>query len=92
MLAKERIFVVKEVIESWYLAGISEEQKEKFKIENFTDTQCLNKHYFDALSNAPDFRIEILKGYSLEKAVFCNASLCYFNDKFLKKYAIINNT
>ena len=79
----ERMIVVKEEIESWYLAGIAE----TFKMKPFADTERVTKEDFEKLIpksfiNKIDLMIEILKEYNLEEARQRNQSFAYFVKKF----------
>lgn len=89
VLEIDRIVVVKEEIESWYLAGISNVYLEKFNLKTFTDTEKVDKEIFEKMIpknflTPNDFMIEILKTYSLEYAVHVNKSLNYFNNTYLQ--------
>lgn len=86
---KEKIVVVCYEIESWYLAGLSEDDKKMMKIKNdFQMTDGLTKEYFQSLiptqfTSELDFMIEILKIYKNDIASINNLSF----DKFNKKMA-----
>jgi hypothetical protein len=87
-LELEKIAVVKEEIESWYLAGITPENMAKFKIKAFEETESTNKEDFEKMipknfASKTDFMVEILKTYSIENAIEYNASLGYFKRKFI---------
>lgn len=86
-----RIFVVREEVESWYLAGITAVNKQKFKLPTFTTTDHITKEDFLAMmpkqfTSSNDFMIEVLKEYSLQYAVSeaTNTSLRYFCEKCLQ--------
>jgi len=85
-----KIMVVKEEIESWYLAGIVTEKAKEFKLKEklFLDTAKITKEAFEKLIpkkflSKTDFMVEILKTYDFAKAKKCNASLAYFERKFM---------
>jgi hypothetical protein len=87
-LELEKIAVVKEEIESWYLAGISTENITKFKMKIFEETESISKEEFEKMiprnfASKTEFMFEILKTYSIDKATELNASLKYFQRKFL---------
>jgi hypothetical protein len=87
-LENNKLFIVKEEIESWYLAGISETDAKRFKIKPFYSTDSLTKEDFEQLipkkSFTPnDFMIEILNEYDFENALLRNRSLQYFAVKQL---------
>lgn len=84
----DKIIVVREEIESWYLAGITSTNLIKFKIKNFTDTELVTKEEFEKMIpknfiSPNDFMVEILKEYSIDQAKDVNNSLKYFADKYL---------
>jgi hypothetical protein len=86
-IEQEQIIVIKEEIESWYLAGITQANLKKYKIKKQNNTELINKEQFHQLipkdfTSTKDFMIEILKEYSLEYAVGINNSLKYFTGKF----------
>lgn len=83
----DKIIVVKEEIESWYLAGIAPHKLVEFKIKTFTDTQLVTKEDFEKMIpknfiSPNDFMVEVLKGYSLDYAKDFNNSLKYFVTKY----------
>ncbi len=87
-IENHKLFIVKEEIESWYLAGISEMDAKRFKIKPLYTTDTFTKEDFERLipkkSVTPnDFMIEILNQYDFEKALSHNTSLQYFADKHL---------
>jgi hypothetical protein len=82
-LEDEKIIIVKEEIESWYLAGISSDNFEIFNIERFSDTEHIDKAQFKALmpkhfALKEDFMQAILDDYDLPNASTRNTSLHYF--------------
>lgn len=83
----DKIIVVCFEIESWYLAGISLQNREKMKIKKkFRCTDTLTKEFFDSTiptqyRSRIDYMIEILKIFDLELAVQTNKSFCLFNKK-----------
>ncbi len=86
LIDRDKLVVVKEEIESWYIAGITPENLKKLKIKPFTDTQSMSKEEFVRLIpknfiSTNDFLVEVLKEYSLEQAQSLNASLSYFITK-----------
>ena len=89
-IKQEQIIVIKEEIESWYLAGITQANLKKYKIKKQSNTELVNKEQFYQLipkdfTSTKDFMIEILKEYSLDYAVGINNSLKYFTGKFSLK-------
>ncbi len=89
ILEIDRIVVVKEEIESWYLAGINTIYLDKFKIKTFIDTEKVGKETFEKMIpknflTPNDFMMEVLKNYSLEHAIQVNKSLHYFKNKHLQ--------
>jgi hypothetical protein len=72
-LHPRRIFVVRPVIEGWYLAGLSEEAARKLRIELPRSCDECDKQKFNALipqryDSRLDFTIEVLKQFSVEEA------------------------
>lgn len=84
---KEKIIVVCYEIESWYLAGLSEEDKREMKIKkDFKKTDDLTKEYFQSViptqfTSEIDFMIEILKIYKNDIANTNNLSFEEFSQK-----------
>lgn len=86
-LPLENIIIVKEEIESWYIAGI-DYTKNELKSINFQDsTENITKEDFNRImkinnfDSRIDFIKEILKGYNLDLAIQRNDSLKYFINK-----------
>ena len=87
-VAEDRITIVIKEIESWYLAGLSDEASTKFKIRAFVTTDGITKEQFNRLISRKfdsriDFMLEMLKNFSMEIAKQKNASFKYFAEKFL---------
>jgi hypothetical protein len=85
-LDSRRIIVVKEVIESWYVAGIAAANFKKWKLKvAFNDTTSISKNQFKQLLpkgyNRTDFKVEIIRQFALNEAVERNHSLKYFNQR-----------
>ncbi len=85
-----KIIIVKEEIESWFLAGIDSEieQFKRFNIPSNTDLitkedfdEILKKHSID---NKNEFLIEVGKNFNLELAAKRNTSFKYFLEKISK--------
>lgn len=77
------IQIVKEEIESWYYAGISQEMRQKYRLKSISDTEKLNKEQFEKLMPASfsyknNFFIEILNNFSIHSAKKNNQSFYYF--------------
>ncbi len=77
--------VIKE-IESWYLAGLDDNECKKLGISVFNKTDSITKEKFDLLkprkfNSRIDFMIEILKSFSIEIAKTKNESFEYFVSK-----------
>ncbi|UZE92858.1 MAG: hypothetical protein IB616_00940 [Methanosarcinales archaeon] len=86
-LDTNRTIVILKEIESWYLAGLSNEDLQKFKIRSFGATEDINKEQFNSLipkkfSSRIDFMLEILKSFSNEIAKQKNGSFRYFIEKY----------
>lgn len=86
ILNPDKIRVVKEEIESWYLAGITSANLKKFKIKEFKETEFIDKEKFINLipgkfQNKTDFLIEIIKEFDIETGINKNNSMKYFITK-----------
>lgn len=83
----DNIIIVVAEIESWFLAGLSEEALEKFNLPfldrtDFVTKEEFNDYYLHRFKSRIDFMQEILKNYSVEAAMKRNASFSYFFDYF----------
>lgn len=79
-----KVIVVKEEIESWYLAGTTKYSS------GISNTDSLTKEMFeemipDEFADSNDFMIEILKEYDLKTASAKNSSLNYFINDYHRK-------
>ena len=86
-LENNKIIIVKEEIESWYYAGISEGKIAKYKLKTKNNTEKINKELFEKLMPKEfeyknDFLIEILQDYSINLAKEKNKSFNYFINKY----------
>lgn len=84
--ATERIQIVVEEIESWYLAGLPEQKLEEWTLPNDRNTDALTKEQFDVLIpekfSRTDFMVEVLKYFSIQTARRKNQSFERFCTKF----------
>lgn len=83
----DKIAVVIKEIESWYLAGISDNFLMKYKIPNYSATDTITKEQFNSyipkkFDSRIDFMMEILKHFSIEIAKQKNKSFKYFLEKY----------
>lgn len=81
------IYIVMEEIESWYLAGLNEQNLRKLGINCVECTDTLTKEQFNLLKprkfkSRLDFMIEILNIYCKDTAKSRNKSFKYFIDRF----------
>lgn len=88
MLEEDRILIVKEEIESWYLAGMNEAFRMRHRMGTMSDTTTLTKEAFEklkpkAIQNIELFKIELLDHFDLDAARRHNASLDYVMRKML---------
>ena len=93
-LNKDVIFIVKDEIESWFLAGMNTDLEIFAEFNVPDDTEGITKEMFnDMLDNSRfDSRIdlmkEISKSYDFDLATKRNNSFKYFIEKLEKKYSI----
>ncbi len=85
---KGKIIVVIKEIESWYLAGLNDKNSKKLRIRFLKNTEKVTKDQFKMLipkkfDSEIDFRLEILKFFSIETAKQKNKSFKYFVNKML---------
>ncbi len=83
---KDRIVVVIEEIESWYLAGLDNAGSKKLGMRPLVTTSHIAKEQFDNLrpkkfDSRIDFMLEILKRFSIKTAKDKNRSFRYFLQK-----------
>lgn len=83
---REGIFVVIKEIESWYLAGISDETSKSFGLKALANTDDITKEMFDEIKpsrfkSRVDFMSELLKYFSIDLAKSKNASFNYIASK-----------
>jgi hypothetical protein len=88
VLELEKIVVVKEVIESWYLAIADVSILNQFKLPIENNTEIIDKQIFNRKISEeyPGYRtyikIELLKKFSIENGIKRNKSFEYFINKF----------
>lgn len=84
----DKIIVVIKEIESWYLAGLNEEQAKKFGLPILEHTEKVGKKKFEEyrrnckIHNRKDLMTEILKNFSIKIAKQKNQSFKYFVEKY----------
>jgi len=88
LVENDRIVVVIKEIESWYLAGLSNQDVKKLAQQAFSTTDNITKEQFDSLipkkfTSRIDFMTEILKYFSIEIAKKKNHSFNYFLRKYV---------
>ncbi len=88
----DKIIIVIKEIESWYLAGISEERTVMMNIRIPETTNTITKEDFNEICHFSyrsriDFMYELLKYYSLDWAIKRNTSFDYF----LNQHKLLNN-
>lgn len=86
----ERLMIVVQEIEGWYLAGISDEDCQRLLIPELKETNALVKEQFNNLipekfDSRIDFLIELLSVYQPGIAVGKNKSFRYFFQKYLSE-------
>ncbi|RKY08371.1 MAG: hypothetical protein DRP66_04680 [Planctomycetota bacterium] len=82
----ERIVIAVQEIESWYLAGLDEQDSKELGIKPLNGTDDITKEKFSDMTPARfdsriDYMPEILKRFSVETGVAKNASFGYFMRK-----------
>ncbi len=96
-LDNKKIIVVKNEIESWYLAGLNLRDSKHLKIKKLQCTDEITKEKFLKImecakfSSRIDFMNEIIKVYSIDHAQTKNTSFKYFYNKFMSKTSHNNN-
>lgn len=83
------IIIVVTEIESWFLAGLSDEMIDNFQMEPFESTEEITKEEFNTMYHKRfrsriDFMYELMKVYSIDCALEKNRSFRYFWEKFCK--------
>lgn len=87
---KDRIIVVIKEIESWYLAGITQEECINLDIKFENNTNEVTKERFNQLTKSAledsriNFMIKLLEKYQWDEAIRRNESLNYFDQKILR--------
>ncbi len=89
LLQPDRIMVVAPEIEAWYLAGLDGKACAALGIREFQNTNSVTKEQFkrllpDMYNSEIDFRMDVLKKFSLDIAQRKNESLAYFCRKHLE--------
>lgn len=89
-LEEDKILVVVEEIESWYIAGIDKKSAEKMKVSLPDSTEKITKEKFRALKpkrfqTQLDFMLYLLNNYSIESAKKRNKSFKYFFEKYIEQ-------
>jgi hypothetical protein len=78
-----RVYIAVQEIESWYLAGLSREACNEWKIHYYIDTNDIVKEDFNEMiprffPSRMDFMAEILKRFSFQDAIDRNQSFRFF--------------
>jgi hypothetical protein len=87
-LEENKIIIVKEEIESWYLAGLTDIEARHLKMNRlYYNTDKLTKEEFDQsiprkFTSRIDFMIEVIKRFSIDTAKKQNNSFKYFMTKY----------
>lgn len=87
---KERIVIVVKEIESWYLAGINQEDASLMKIPYIENTENIFKEDFNSMVHKSqyDSRInlmqKLLKCFSVQAALQKNSSFALFHENFIE--------
>jgi len=83
----ERIQLIIEEIEGWYIAGLEDESCKQLKVPCLKNTNSLTKEQFNNLvpkkfTSRIDFMVEVLKAYSISTAMNKNDSFKFFVEKY----------
>jgi len=87
---EEKLQIVVQEIESWYLAGLDQKACEKLGVsKKLNDTQTISKEHFlwlmpSRFDSYIDFMIEIIKVFDVEAAAETNRSFAYFTETHLR--------
>jgi hypothetical protein len=86
MLHASRTVIVKAEIESWYLAGVDDQDCRELGIPTVRHTDDIRKEQFEKMMPArfgsvADFMAEILNRFRVDTAKGRNRSFCYLMDK-----------
>lgn len=89
-IENDKVIVVIKEIESWYLAGLSEDASRNLKIRTYNNTNNITKEQFKKLIPRQfrprrNFMMEILQNFSIEIAKRKNRSFKYFIEKYCCK-------
>jgi hypothetical protein len=82
-----KVIIVVKKIEGWYLAGLDQDASKRMGIRYLRDTSSMTKEkfqkiqpkHFDSIVN---FKIELIRNFSIETAIKKNSSFDYFNRKW----------
>ncbi len=82
----DKVIVLVQEIESWYLAGLDEIRCKELRITPLSNTNSVTKEQFDSLvpdkfDSRIDFMVETLKRFSVDTARLKNKSFDYFMAK-----------
>jgi hypothetical protein len=82
-----KITIVIKEIESWYLAGLTDEHSAVMNIRTPADTNNITKEDFNEICHTGyrsriDFMYELLKSFSIECALTKNESFAYFFNNY----------
>jgi hypothetical protein len=86
-LSDDRIIVIIQEIESWYLAGLDDASQKQLSLRHYTTTNHITKEIFNRMvpsfyKSRIAFMIEILEHFSVAVAKERNRSFMYFCSRF----------
>lgn len=85
----QAVSIVQYEIESWYLAGIDEEETKKYKIRYYSNTDDITKEKFNSMIpkryTSISFKIDILKKFKVGVAKERNKTFCSFSQNNKKE-------
>lgn len=93
-LESEKIIVVNQEIECWYVAGISPDKCDEVGIPILTTTEGITKEKFTDYSRSKfdsriEFMIELLDRFDLETAKSMNGSFGYFLENYWSRHVVV---
>lgn len=88
ILSNDRIVVIIQEIESWYLAGLDDRSQRRLSLRSYRSTNHITKELFNRMiprsyTSRIAFMADVLDLFSFEVALETNRSFRYFSTRFL---------